>query len=290
MTLEAPHVSIIIPVFNSEKFIQKTIESVIAQTYSDWEIIAINDGSTDKSLEILNKYKQELPSKIHVINQKNSGPSSTRNKGITEAKGKYIAFLDSDDLWMLNKLEKQVEFLESDKEIGLLFSDCYVIEGNRIINGKSYLERSKPFRGKIFNHLFYNNFIPTSTAIVRKDVLKEVGLFNQQYKISQDYDLWLRIAENYSVDFLDELLAEYRFHNEGISRNVELMINEDFNIMQYWLNTKPELKKKLNIQIKQKRTRLHYQLALYYYHNFKIMKASQEFVKWGYNRINILRD
>jgi glycosyltransferase involved in cell wall biosynthesis len=92
-----PKVSVIIPVYNAEKFLSETIESVIAQTYPDWEIIAVDDGSTDRSLEILRKYEQRLPSKIHVITQRNSGVSIARNNAIAIAKGEYIAFLDHDD-------------------------------------------------------------------------------------------------------------------------------------------------------------------------------------------------
>lgn len=282
-----PLVSVILPVYNGKKFLSEAIESVIAQTYSDWEIIAVNDGSTDASLEILRKYEQQLPSKINVINQENYGISIARNRAIASAKGEYIAFLDCDDLWLPNKLKKQVDFLDSNSEIGLLYSDCYVLDSNSNMKEDIYSLRTKPRKGNIFHILLYNNFIPTSTVIVRRGVLKEIGLFNPRYKISQDYDLWLRIAETYPVDFLNEPLAKYRFRHEGISRNVELMVNEDFQILEFWLNKKPELRRELKSKIKQKKARLHYQLVLYYYHNHKIKKAIQEFIKWGFYKSNL---
>jgi len=282
MNFDMPEVSVIIPVYNGEKYLSEAIESVIAQTYSDWEIIAVNDGSTDASLEILRNYEQQLPSKMHVINQENYGISIARNRAIARAKGEYIAFLDCDDLWLPEKLEKQVEFFDSNKEPGLIYSDCYVIDGDGNVKENTYTERTKPFRGNLFHELLYNNFIPTSTATSRREVLDKVGLFNPRFRVSQDYDLWLRIAETYPVDFIDKPLAKYRFRHEGISRNVELMVNEDFQILDYWLNKKPELRRELKSKIKQKKARLHYQLVLYYYHNHKIKKAIREFIKWGF--------
>jgi glycosyltransferase involved in cell wall biosynthesis len=280
MSFDLPKVSVIIPVYNGGEFLSKAMESVIAQTYSDWQIVAVNDGSTDNSLEILRMYEHRLPSKIHIVSQKNSGASSARNRGIIESKGEYIAFLDSDDSWLPEKLEKQVEFLESNKELGLVYSDCYIIDNGSNMEENTYLCRTKPFRGNIFSELVYNNFIPTSTVLVRRKVLDKVGLFNPVLRISQDYDLWLRLAEIYSVDFINQPLAKYRFHNEGISKNVELMIAEDFQILEYWLNKRPELRAELKSEIKEKRARLHYHLMLHYYHNHKIKNAIKEFIVW----------
>ncbi len=285
-----PKVSVIIPVYNGEKFLSEAIESVVAQTYLDWEIITVNDGSTDRSLEILRKYEKQLPSKIYVINQENKGPSLTRNMAIAEAKGEYIAFLDCDDSWLPEKLEKQVEFLDLNKEFGLIYSDCYVIDYNGNIKGNTYSSRIKPFRGNVFNELLYTNFIPTSTVMVRSEVFDDVGLFNPMLRISQDYDLWIRIAETCPIDFIDQPLAKYRLHCEGISRNVELMTNEDFQIMEYWLTKKPKVRRELKDQIKQKRARLHYQLALYYYHNRKIRKAIAEFITWTFYKSTLSRN
>lgn len=278
--MEFPKVSVIIPVYNGERFLSEAIESVINQTYPNWEIIAINDGSTDRSMEILKHYKSKLSSLIHVINQENLGPSVARNSGIKKAKGEYIAFLDYDDLWLSEKLEKQVKFLESNNEISLIYCDCYIIDNNSNIEKDTYSEKTKFIKGKIFKKLLSNNFIPTSTVLLRKKVLDDVGLFNLEYKISQDYDLWLRISDKYLIDFLKQPLAKYRFHSESISKDVKLMTNEDFQILKYWLNKKPELKMELKDQIKSKIAHLYYQTVLYYYHNHKIKKAIKEFIKW----------
>jgi GT2 family glycosyltransferase len=128
-------------------------------------------------------------------------------------------------------------------------------------------------------------FIPTSTVMIRREVLSKVGVFNPKYRRAQDYDLWLRIAEHYPIEFINQPLASYRVNDEKRSRNIELMIKADFQIMEYWLTKKPELRRELKSQIKQKRTRLHYELALHHYHNNNRKKALMEFIKWGFYKI-----
>jgi len=114
-----PKISVIIPIYNAERYLSETIESVMAQTYSDWEIVAVDDGSTDKTPEILKDHEKKLSKKLCVITQKNSGVSIARNTAIAAARGEYIAFLDHDDLWLPEKLEKQVKLLDSNKKLGL---------------------------------------------------------------------------------------------------------------------------------------------------------------------------
>ena len=273
-----PKVSVIIPVYNAEKFLSETIESVIAQTYTDWEIIAVDDGSTDRSGEILRKYEQRLPSKIHVITQRNSGVSIARNNAIAIAKGDYIAFLDHDDLWLPEKLEKQVDLLDSNKELGLVYSDSYVIDEEGNLRKKTFFEIVRPFRGNIFNELFYDNFIPLLTAIIRKEVVNKVGMFDPKYKIAEEYDLFLKIAEYYPVDFVEQPLAKYRIHDKSVSRNSGVApISEAFQIVEYWLNKKSDLEMKgLNNRIKRKKAKLHFSLMIYYFKKHEKRKAIEE--------------
>lgn len=270
-----PKVSVIIPIYNAEKFISKTIESVIAQTYPDWEIIAVDDGSTDKTPAILNEYKKKLSKKLRIITQKNSGVSIARNTGIAAAEGKYIAFLDHDDLWTPEKLEKQVKLLDSNKELGLVYSDSYVIDGAGNLKKDTIFHGVKPFRGNVFNKLFYNNFIPCLTVVTRKEVLDKVGLFNLEYKIAEEYDLFLKIAERCSIDFIEQPLAKYRIHGESFSKNIEIAVDEDFQIITYWLKKKPDLKKELKYAIKLKNARLRARLIKYHLKKHEIKKTMQ---------------
>ena len=271
-----PKVSVIIPVYNAEKFISETIESVIAQTYQDWEIIAVDDGSTDKTLEILKEHEKKLSKKLRVITQKNSGVSIARNTGVAAANGEYIAFLDHDDLWMPRKLEKQVKLLDSNRTLGLVYSDSYQIDGAGNLKKDTFFHSTKPFRGNVFNELFYINFIPCLTAVVRKEVLDKVGPFNPKYNIAEEYDLFLKIAERWPVDFIEQPLAKYRFHAGSFSKNIDISVYEDFQIIEYWLKKKPHLKKELKYKIKLKKARSYMSLIWYYLRKHEFRKAIGE--------------
>lgn len=268
-----PKVSVVIPIYNAEKFISETIESVMAQTCSDWEIIAVDDGSTDKTPEILRSYKKRLSKKMRVITQENSGLSITRNVAISAAKGGYVAFLDHDDLWVPEKLEKQVKLLDSNKELGMVYSDSYMIDEKGDLKKDTFFGKIKPSRGNVFDKLFYVNFIPCLTVITRKEMLKKVGQFDPRYKISEDHDMFLRIAECYPVDFIEQPLAKYRLHGESASKNIEVQVAEDFRITEHWLKKKPSLKKELRYKIKLKKTCLRGSLMKYYLSKHEVKKT-----------------
>jgi len=191
-----PRVSVTIPVYNAERFISETIESVISQTYTDWEIVAVDDGSKDGSLEILRAFEKRLPEKIRVFSKKNSGVALARNTGIEGSKGEYIALLDHDDLWMPGKLERQVKLLDSNKEIGLVYSDAYLFR-ERESRTRTAFSTLKPFRGRVFDKLLWENFIVVSTAVIRREAFNKVGMFDPKYRICEDYDLFLRVAGQY---------------------------------------------------------------------------------------------
>ncbi|MCK4248925.1 MAG: glycosyltransferase family 2 protein, partial [Candidatus Omnitrophica bacterium] len=159
-------VSVIIPVYNSEKFIRETIESVLNQTYYDFEIITVDDGSTDKSADIINSFNDK---RISYVYQKNQGISGARNTAISESKGEYIALLDHDDLWLPQKLEKQIPLLENNDKVGLVYSDCYNVDVDEKVIVRSF-EQAKPFRGRVLSHLFGTGFIPCLTAVMKKEV------------------------------------------------------------------------------------------------------------------------
>lgn len=283
-----PRVSVIIPVYNAEKFISKTIDSVIAQTFSDWEIIAVDDGSVDRSPQILKKYSEKMPKKIKVITQKNKGVSIARNKAISAAKGEFIACLDQDDLWLPTKLEEQIRVLESNGEVGMVYCDSYVIDENGKIIKKSVMEsilsrsfiRPKKFRGDIFDELFCVNFISLETVVVRKSVLKKVGLFNPKFKIAEDYDLFLRIAREYPIEFIPKQLSMFRAHPRGASRNVELRVLEEFEILEWWIQHDLTLRNRLQKEIKLKKLNLHASMIKYQLAKGNLQKILEEVINF----------
>jgi glycosyltransferase involved in cell wall biosynthesis len=231
-----PTVSVIMNSWNSERYLREAIDSVLAQTYRDFEIIFWDNHSVDRSVEIARGYGNN----VKVFADYKARPlGESRNLAIEKASGKYIAFLDCDDVWLPTKLEKQVALLESDCILSLVFSDCYYIDRGGIITGRSFELSGVPRRGYIFHDLFKDNFIPMVTAIARKGALPP---FNPKYYIAEEYDVWLKMAYKYIVGFVDEPLAKYRVYPEqNMNKMKNRLLREKVGIMMYWLGQKKSL-------------------------------------------------
>jgi glycosyltransferase involved in cell wall biosynthesis len=187
-----PWVSVIIPAYNASASISTALDSVLAQTFPDYEIIVINDGSPDtKALEAaLGPYR----SHIRYITQENCGPSAARNRGIVEARGQYVAFLDSDDFWMPGHLDAQMEILRSDRSLGLVYGDSLLVRTNGVCIGRTF-ERELQVSPVTFDALLEELCtVSTSTAIASRKALMDAGLFDEQLVRCEDFDLWLRMA------------------------------------------------------------------------------------------------
>jgi glycosyltransferase involved in cell wall biosynthesis len=208
-------VSIIIPTYQSERFISDAIDSVLAQTFKDYEIIIIDDGSTDHTQEVLKKYS-DLEN-IKLIWQSNQGPAAARNFGIKKSSGEYIAFLDADDIWLPNKLERQIHFLEKHPLIDLVYCDSYIFN-EKCTKQKTRFEISRPYSGKVLEKLFLLDFIPFLTVVIRRSILNTVGLFDETVIGPEDYDLLLRICQTSTIDFIHEPLAKYRVSSGQLTK------------------------------------------------------------------------
>ena len=279
-------VSVIIPVYNGESYLADAIESVKAQTYADWEIIAVDDGSKDRSPSILREYEKGLSAKFRLITQENQGISAARNRAIGISSGEYIALLDSDDVWFPEKLELQVSVLERMEEVAMVYSDCLVVDPQRNVIRKTYFEKP-PLAGGIFQELLLNNSIPSSSALIRRSVFQQVGSFNPAYRIAMDYDLWLRIADRYPIEVIDRPLMQYRVHPGGISSNRVEMIREDLDITERWLEQRPGLREELAAGLLQKQRNFRYHLFLHHLHSLELRKAARAFLSWlamGFHR------
>ncbi len=207
-----PKVSVIVPIYNSERFVAQAIESVLAQTYKNFEIVVVNDGSTDRSYE---KIKPYLPL-IKYIPQENKGVSSARNTGIKNSEGELIAFLDSDDIWLPEKLELQVKYLNDNPHVGLVHSNISYIDEN----GESYPPNPDfvtDVSGMCFKELFEGNCIATSTVLVRQACLDKVGLFAEGIPYAEDYELWMKLSIYYPIRHINEYLIKYRVHDANAS-------------------------------------------------------------------------
>jgi glycosyltransferase involved in cell wall biosynthesis len=208
-----PKVSVIIAAYNHEDYITATLESIEQQTFQDFEIILIDDGSADKT--VLNA--RAVHSRANIIVQHNQGVVAARNRGIAMAQGEYLCFIDSDDIILPNRFEKQVSLLESDRELGLVFADAFIIDagGNRI--GK-FSDVYPLVSGDIAEALILNYcFIPMITVMVRAEILKKIGLFEKPGPTS-DYIKWIEIAYRSKVAYDSEPLGCWRRHVSNVSK------------------------------------------------------------------------
>jgi len=267
-------VSIILPTYNRASMLNKAIDSTLNQTFKDFELIIVDNYSTDNTESVVKSYDDKRIS--YFKNQNNGLVSINRNYGIQKSCGEYIAFLDDDDLWLPEKLEKQVKLLDSNKKLGLVYSRSYVIDDRGNPAKPTYFRGIKLRRGHVFNELLVSNFIPQLTVLTRRDALDKVGKFDLQYKIAQDYDLWLRIANHYTVDFIDQPLAKYRFHGGSTSqKDMVLSFQEEIRIKEQRLNQDRNLKRALRGRIMRRKALLYLgmfvisMLNILKYHNRK---------------------
>ena len=206
---EAPMVSVIMNCYNGEKYLNDAIDSVYTQTFENWEIIFWDNASTDSSVEIAKRYDDKLK---YFRGEKTVPLYAARNYALKKTRGKYIAILDCDDLWLPTKLEEQIPLLERDDAIGLVHSDAFIF--NEKEKEKRYFEIVTPYRGNIFTKLLLCNFICTPTVIIRKDVFDSLDIwFDGRITMVGDYDAYLRISYRWKVDFVDKPLARYRVHS-----------------------------------------------------------------------------
>ena len=216
-----PLVSIIIPCFNAENFIAETIQSVINQTYSTWELIIVNDGSTDNSLSIIEQFVKQ-DSRITSINKQNSGVSDSRNIGVSKSKGEYLILLDADDLICQNFIELGLPEFKSDGTIGLIHFD------NQLIDEKSNKLAiiNKSFEGYVLDKLLMlgggEYIFGISSCIFKKEVLDIIGLFDIKLSNSADHDLYFKIAKHYKIKRIPEVGMLYRQHTNNMHSNLFL--------------------------------------------------------------------
>ena len=205
-------VSVIIPVFNRLKLIPRSMNSIINQTYPVNEIIVVDDGSNDGTYDMI---KENFPQAI-LIYQENRGVSSARNIGIKAANSKWIAFLDSDDEWMRNKIEEQISFFIKNPLFKVCHTDeIWIRNGVRV----NQMKKHRKYGGEIYKKCLPLCVISPSSIIIHKDIFKDVGFFDENLPVCEDYDLWLRICSKYKVLYLDQkLVKKYGGHKDQLSK------------------------------------------------------------------------
>lgn len=337
--------SVIIPAYNTEKFIVEALDSVFAQTYRPLEVIVIDDGSTDKTAEVVRKYVRDVRSvhpeasgrdeqdnnvqgvrnvldvrtnevieqakqsnssnisheqsdrtirtshtneaiELTYIHQHNSGPSKARNTGIKTSKGKYILFLDSDDMWTKGKLLKQIQLMEEHPDVGLLFGDSrrFSDEGNLV----SSMLRKNSYNQDFFGDDFYvidaykkilanNNFITTGSVILRRECIEKIGFFDEELRHSEDVDLWLRIAFQYPIAYSKDLWLLRRIHRDNISEDFEAMYLGFIKVIRKHSEKYGEKMRQKGINVAMCCQKRYYELGYYFFSHNQFKKARKYF-------------
>jgi glycosyltransferase involved in cell wall biosynthesis len=235
--MNLPLVSVIIPTYNAAQYVARAVDSALAQTYSPVEVIVVDDGSTDNTVQVLEPYN----SKIHYLYQPNAGQAAARNRAIRQSSGDFYAFLDADDMWQKDKLEQQIPVLLSNPKLGLVHSNFDYLDEK---TGKTFTI-SRPRHklvGRCYTRLFFGCSIFASSVVVRRECLEKIGLFDEQIPPGiEDYDLWLRISQEYEFAYVPRCLAVYRQHSTNISHNALRMNSADLTVIRKALGANPSL-------------------------------------------------
>lgn len=228
MCIERPDmlVSVVIPAYNRAHTLAQAINSVLAQSYKRYEIIVVDDGSTDTTREVIERYGDA----VWYVHQKNKGPSAARNTGIRHARGEFIAFLDSDDVWREDKLARQVACFAGNPQVGIVASGHEQRNENWDVTHVALLT-DKEIR-QIRRKDLYKNFFSTPSVVVRANCFKEVGCFDESIRYGEDWDMWLRILEKYECVIVNEPLVSVRINCSSISSDCpEANIDELYRVI-----------------------------------------------------------
>ncbi len=230
-----PKISVVIPVYNGEKTIQKTIESVLNQTFKDWELIIIDDGSQDSTVRIIREIED---SRIRLFSYDNAGLASSRNRGIAHAQGEFISFLDADDLWTSDKLEMQFQALEKHPEAAVAYSwTDYIDQSSQFLHSGRHIT----INGNIYQHLLVNNFLENgSNPLIRKQALNQAGKFDTSLKAGEDWDMWLRLAARYQFVAVPLPQILYRVSTDSMSSQIKNQERECLKVIEKAFKSAPE--------------------------------------------------
>jgi glycosyltransferase involved in cell wall biosynthesis len=232
-----PKVSVVIPSYNRADFISATLGSVLSQTYEDFEVLFIDDGSTDNTAEIVDSFI-EKDYRLKYFRQSNSERAVARNYGISLSNSKYLCLVDSDDLWYPQKLEKQVELMDSSPDIALTYASVNRIDlNNRRLNPAP--RQQQGYSAWVFYKLLERNFIPSVTPMIRSEVLKQVWEQRTEFIPYEDWDFWLRISRKGKFFHIKEPLGDYRIHPQQSVQNVNPEKIEEVTIKVLDANTNP---------------------------------------------------
>ena len=280
-----PLVSAVIPTYNNGPLVTEAVESALAQTYSNKEVIVVDDGSTDDTISRLNKFGSD----ITVIRQEHAGPPVARNAGIRASRGEFVAFLDSDDLWMPEKMARCLPPFERNPRVGVVYTAVRITE---MESGLQYLLPQYTLSGNMARKLFLEcHGVNTSTLMARRSLLDEVGMFDEELFRAQDWDLMIRMAEAADYAHVDEVLTERRLHSRSLSvTHANLYADYNLRVIRKALARRPDLYEDIG---NDSLSRAHFRFGMGHYAEFHMAEARREFWKslscrWNAKALNYL--
>ena len=283
--MNKPQVSIITPLYNGERYIAEAIESALKQTFDDFELLIVNDGSTDSSREIVEHYLDDP--RVRYFEKENGGVASARNFALQKAKGEWIGFLDQDDMWLPHKLEQQIDYINKNPEISLLHSPQIYVDSDGCTIHHYPKDFVKKISGFCFKELFEGNKIAVLSVLVKKESLDQIGGFSVENSRADDYQVWLEISYCSQLGFTEDALVKYRVHDSNESHNHLKMELAELGVINHFLNKYPAAKKSIGNHLINKRLYfLHTEIAQsYLWNNFDYDNAHEHFFLAWRNKI-----
>jgi glycosyltransferase involved in cell wall biosynthesis len=219
-----PTVDVIIPTYNSARYLPTSIESVMAQTFDDWKILLVDDGSTDDTAEVIAPYVERLGSKLQYIRQKNGGVSAARNTGLRHVTAEFVALLDADDVWLPCRLAESLKCFDDRPEVGMSYGlISWIDQDGKVIN--TFGGNPEHAEGRIARYIYTRQVqMPTSTMMFRKACADKVGGFDESLLATEDRDLWLRMAFHYEVAVASKVISLYRTSPDSLTSSSDRML------------------------------------------------------------------
>ncbi len=273
-----PKVSVITPAYNSSQYISKAIESVLNQTFPDLEMIIVDDGSLDRTRAVVEGYVKKHPEKIKYIYQSNQGAGAARNHGLRNAKGEYIAYLDADDIWAHEKLQKQVDYLDEHPEISLTFTNAHVVKNGQITRTYTREEDKRQLNNDLFYNLFFRNFICFSSVVFRRPVIDQVGFFDESLWNTQDFEWLVRVVRRYQVAYIEECLVTYLVHETNVSKRLDIRHQNGIAILEKNLAQYPDMYEKMGKRLKTHIPQRYFEFGYALFERGEFQRARQQFL------------
>jgi glycosyltransferase involved in cell wall biosynthesis len=275
MRNQFPEISVIITTYNRANYLKEAIISVLNQTYQDFEIIVVDDGSKDNTPQVIQSITDP---RIKYISQKNQGVGAARNTGTLASAGKMVALLDADDLWLPEKLELQIKALESSPQASIVYCDMYFFGLSEIglpITFFQLLNWPAP-RGNVLDKMVTRSFGHPSTLLVKKEVFDKIGLFDEKLPYCDDYDMLIRMAAYFQFEVVPSPLVKYRLHSDQISKNTELVLRDHLIVFNKALQL-PVINNIVRESLNVRLADFHFQYAILLVRRHKVFKGLKEF-------------